>query len=90
MPPLLITNESAAHPIIKDTVEHSYDEFEEPKILYSSVVGRGFLTLDEKGVFADKTCYFIPSADKYLLGVLNSTLLFFYFSNIAVEHQNGF
>ena len=67
-----------------------YDEFEEPKILYPSVADRGPFTLDEEGVFADKTCYFIPSADKYLLGVLNSTLLFFYFSNIAVERQNGF
>jgi len=67
-----------------------YDEFEEPKILYPSVADRGSFTLDEEGVFADKTCYFIPSADKYLLGVLNSSLLFFYFSNIAVERQNGF
>jgi len=67
-----------------------YDEFEEPKILYPSVADRGPFTLDEEGVFADKTCYFVPSADKYLLGVLNSTLLFFYFSNIAVERQNGF
>jgi hypothetical protein len=67
-----------------------YDGFEEPKILYPSVADRGSFTLDEEGVFADKTCYFIPSADKYLLGVLNSSLLFFYFSNIAVERQNGF
>jgi type I restriction-modification system DNA methylase subunit len=67
-----------------------YDEFEEPKILYPSVADRGSFTLDRKGVFADKTCYFIPSDDKYLLGVLNSSLLFFYFSNIAVERQNGF
>jgi type I restriction-modification system DNA methylase subunit len=67
-----------------------YDEFEEPKILYPSVADQGPFTLDEEGVFADKTCYFIPSADKYLLGVLNSSLLFFYFHNIAVERQNGF
>ena len=58
--------------------------------MYPSVAEKGSFTLDEKGVFADKTCYFIPSADRYLLGVLNSSLLFFYFSNIAVERQNGF
>lgn len=67
-----------------------YDEFEQPKILYPTLADQGSFTLDEEGVLADQTCYFIPSADKYLLGVLNSTLLFFYFRNIAVERQNGF
>jgi hypothetical protein len=67
-----------------------YNQFEQPKILYPTLADQGAFTLDDKGVLADQTCYFIPSADKYLLGVLNSTLLFFYFSNIAVERQNGF
>jgi hypothetical protein len=67
-----------------------YNEFEQSKILYPTLADQGSFTLDEEGVLADQTCYFIPSADKYLLGVLNSTLLFFYFCNIAVERQNGF
>jgi hypothetical protein len=67
-----------------------YDEFERPKILYPSVANQGSFTLDADGVFADKTCYFIPSNDRYLLGLLNSTVLFFYFANHAVERQHGY
>ena len=43
-----------------------------------------------EGIFADKTCYFIASEDRYLLGLLNSRLLLFFFSNIAVQRQGGY
>jgi hypothetical protein len=67
-----------------------YHLLQRPKIIYASVAQRGAFTLDEEGTFVDKTCYFIPSADKYLLGLLNSQLLFFYFSHIAVQRRGGY
>lgn len=67
-----------------------YNEFEKPKIVYPSVAQRGRFALDTQGTYVDKTCYFIPSDDKYLLGLLNSTLLFFYYSQIAVQRRGGY
>jgi type I restriction-modification system DNA methylase subunit len=67
-----------------------YDLLRKPKIIYSSVAQNGTFVLDEEGTFIDKTCYFIPSKDKYLLGLLNSKLLFYYFSHIAVQRRGGY
>jgi len=67
-----------------------YDLLRKPKIIYASVAQRGTFTLDEEGIFIDKTCYFIPSNDKYLLGLLNSLLLLHYFSSIAVQRRGGY
>ncbi len=67
-----------------------YDLLRKPKIVYSSVANEASFALDDEGIFIDKTCYFIPRADKYLLGLLNSRLLFFYFSCIAVERRGGY
>jgi len=67
-----------------------YDLLRKPKIIYSSVAQRGTFVLDEIGTFVDKTCYFIPTTDKYLLGLLNSKLMFYYFSHIAVQRRGGY
>jgi hypothetical protein len=61
-----------------------------PKIIYASVAQRGTFVLDEEGTFVDKTCYFIPSNDKYLLGLLNSQLMLYYFASIAVQRRGGY
>lgn len=67
-----------------------YDLLRKPKIIYASVAQRGTFVLDEEGTFIDKTCYFIPSNDKYLLGLLNSKLMFYYFASIAVQRRGGY
>jgi hypothetical protein len=67
-----------------------YAEFEKAKIIYPNVSQRGAFVLDNQGTFIDKTCYFIPQEDKYLLGLLNSRLLLFYFSHIAVQRRGGY
>ena len=67
-----------------------YDLLRKPKIIYASVAQRGTFVLDEVGTFVDKTCYFIPTNDKYLLGLLNSKLIFYYFSHIAVQRRGGY
>lgn len=67
-----------------------YDLLSKPKIIYASVSQRGSFTLDGEGVFVDKTCYFLPTSDKYLLGLLNSKLIFYYFSSIGVQRRGGY
>ena len=67
-----------------------YEEFEKPKIIYSSVSQHGDFTFDNSGIYFDKTCYFIGKDDKYLLGLLNSSTLFFHFASIGVERRGGY
>lgn len=67
-----------------------YSQFENPKIVYPSVSQNGRFTLDLLGTIVDKTCYFVARHDLYLLGLLNSKLLFFYFSRTAVQRRGGY
>jgi hypothetical protein len=67
-----------------------YNLLRQPKIVYASVAQHGTFVLDSEGTFVDKTCYFIPSTDKYLLGLLNSRLLLYYFASIAVQRRGGY
>ncbi len=67
-----------------------YNLLRKPKIIYACVAQKGSFVLDKEGTFVDKTCYFIPSDDMYLLGLLNSQLLFYYFSHIAVQRRGGY
>lgn len=67
-----------------------YDKFEKPKIVYPSVSSQGDFTLDSKGLLFDKTCYFIPCDDLYLLGLLNSKLLRFFFRSIGAQRRGGY
>ena len=39
------------------------------------------MVLDTKNYYLMDTCYFVPKADKYLLGILNSRVVFQYFKH---------
>jgi hypothetical protein len=67
---------------IQDTVDY-YEEFEKPKIIYPDIAKESRMTLDTSGLFAGNTVYFIPTDDLYLLGLLNSRLIFFFFRRIS-------
>ena len=67
---------------IQDTVDY-YAEFEKPKILYPDISKDRRFTLDTQGFYAGNTCYLLPLEDLYVLGLLNSRLIFFYFKHIA-------
>ncbi len=68
-----------------------YGEFEKPKIFYPDIAPRGYFTLDETGnFFCANSGYFIGNDQKYLLGVLNSRLITFYYSKIAALIRGGY
>jgi SAM-dependent methyltransferase len=54
------------------------DLFEKPKIIYQEIQFHSSYALDDSGLFANNKTFFIPSADSYLLAVLNSPLLWWY------------
>ncbi len=56
-----------------------YDEFEKSKIIYPNICSRPEFTLESDRQFTNQKCYIIASDDKYLLGILNSRIMMFYF-----------
>jgi hypothetical protein len=60
-----------------------YDKFEKPKIIYPDISTTCRFTLDREGYFSSNTTYFIPGDDMYLLGILNSKVGQFYFSEVC-------
>jgi type I restriction-modification system DNA methylase subunit len=60
-----------------------YNAFEGQKIIFPDIAKESRMTYDETGLFMGNTAYFIPTDDLYLLGVLNSKLIFYYFKHNA-------
>lgn len=60
-----------------------YEEFEKPKIIYPDIAKESRFTLDTEGYYLTNTAYFIPSSDKYVLGILNSKLVFNYYKRVS-------
>lgn len=67
---------------IQDTVDY-YMSFEQPKIIYPDIAKESRATLDRESIFLGNTAYIIPINDLYLLGILNSKLVFAYYKRIA-------
>jgi hypothetical protein len=76
---------------VQDTIDY-YEEFELPKIVYAEIATQGQFAFDVSNFYYDTTAY-IWSYDndiKYILGVLNSKLLSFIFSNTSSGIRGGF
>jgi len=52
-----------------------WEIFENPKIVWQDLAFHSRFCLDEQGLFSEMTCFCLPSADLYLLAVLNSPLM---------------
>jgi type I restriction-modification system DNA methylase subunit len=58
-------------------------EFEKPKIIYPDIAKESRMTFDTSGIYVGNTGYIIPKNDLYLLGILNSKLIFNYYKRIS-------
>ena len=67
-----------------------YQEFEKPKIIYAEIATIGQFYLDNKELFSDTTSYILISESFSLLGILNSKLWTYMFSNISSEIRGGY
>ena len=63
---------------IQDTVAY-FNAFEEPKIIYPNICKQPEFTMDFDSRYTNQKCFIISVADKYLLGILNSKLMMFFF-----------
>src|SRR5690606_17429252 len=57
--------------------------------IYPDIATTCRFTLDTDGYFATNTTYFIPGADLYLLGLLNSSLAQSYFTQVCAGLEGG-
>lgn len=74
---------------IQDAIDY-YAEFEKPKIVYPDVCMQPEFTFDNSGLYLNKTCFIISLPDKYLLGLLNSSVMFFVIRCIIPELRGGY
>jgi len=74
---------------IQDAIDY-YNEFEKPKIIYPNICKRPEFTFDENGLYTNQKCFIISVDDRYLLGILNSSITFFLFTSILPKLRGNF
>jgi len=75
---------------IQDTIDY-YKEFEKPKFMLPDISLRGNFTFDNEGIYyCANTSYIIANEERYLLGLLNSSLLTFVYSGISSTYRGGY
>ena len=67
-----------------------YGEFEKPKIIYPNICKKPEFTFDETGLYTNQKCFIISLDDKYLFGILNSSVMFFLFNKILPKLRGNF
>jgi hypothetical protein len=70
--------------------EGCWQEFERSKIIYPNICERNNFAWDETSFYANQKTFIIPGASKYLLGVLNSSVMMWLFIQTLAKLQNGF
>jgi type I restriction-modification system DNA methylase subunit/predicted type IV restriction endonuclease len=60
-----------------------YSEMEKPKIIWPEIAKESRFTFDDSSYSLNKTCFFTPSNDKYLLGILNSRTIWFFLKSLC-------
>ncbi len=74
---------------IQDAIDY-YEEFEKPKIIYPNICKKPEFTLDLNGLYTNQKCFIISLHDKYLFGLLNSSLMFFLFRSLLPKLRGDF
>jgi adenine-specific DNA-methyltransferase len=68
-----------------------YDEFEKPKIMLPDISSKCEALFDDsQGLYSVNTAYIIPGLTKSDLGILNSKLTLFYYSNLSQTIRGGY
>jgi adenine-specific DNA-methyltransferase len=67
-----------------------YDLFQKPKILFPNLQNTNKFSLDNKGIYVNAPAVFLPNNDTYLLGVLNSKIVWYFLKSICVVRNGGY
>lgn len=74
---------------IQDVVDY-YKFFETTKVTWPNLQARGKFCWDDSGKYINAPAVILPTNDKALLGVLNSSLVWFYLTGICVARSGGY
>ena len=74
---------------IQDNIAY-YQEFEKPKIIYPNITKSNIFSFNESSIYTNQKCFIIPTEDKYLLAVLNSALIMYWFKKTLPLLQGAF
>ena len=67
-----------------------YESFEEPKISYGHFSPNPLFRLDKYGYYSNDKSYLLTNGDYFLLGLLNSTVLWYLIASICPSVRGGF
>lgn len=66
-----------------------YHDFHKNKIFYKEISTHQWLAWDEEQFFANNKAFIIPGVTKYILGVMNAKITWFFLEKIAAIMQGG-
>jgi len=67
-----------------------WQAFSQPKIVYPDIAQRAEFAFDNQSNYAANTLYILPTEDKGLLSLLNSSLMYWYYTKISSQIRGGF
>jgi hypothetical protein len=67
-----------------------WQEFERSKIIYPDIYEHQSFAIDLNGFFAANTCYFIPTDELWLCGLLNSQVIEWFYRKISNSVRGGY
>jgi len=74
---------------IQDNIAY-WKEFERPKIIYPNICKRNEFAWDNSKFYTNQKAFIIPDAPKYLLGILNSSIVMWLFTKLLAKLQHGY
>jgi hypothetical protein len=74
---------------IQDSTEY-WKEFEKPKIIYPDIAQGSEFACDREKYFLGNTLYLLPTEENWLLGLLNSKLVFWFYTKVSSQIRGGF
>ena len=67
-----------------------WEAFREPKIVYPDIAQSAEFAFDDSGYFLGNTLYLLPTEEMWLLGLLNSKAVFWFYTQTSTQIRGGF
>ena len=67
-----------------------WEEFGRPKVIYPAIYEHQSFAWDSAGFLSGNTCYFIPDGSLWLCGLLNSSLIEWFYGQVSNRIRGGY
>ena len=67
-----------------------WEEFQQPKIVYPDIAQGTEFSFDDGGYFLGNTSYLLPTKEMWILGLLNSKAVFWFYTKTSTQIRGGF